>query len=196
MLSVVLATLVIGAPIPQIRPKEPVQIDLASAYSTVEKMGQMKLARTDKSVHHDVLEEVHAAARHAGLSSAFLVAGKDFGHVALATASVFGGGLSAKEVVRRHGLKNGDIWVCAFLGNSSTTPPAFSVQRIEVAGQTVRVVFAKPRSLFRSADHAPFLIWANLGQLPPGKYSVELVDADQDNEVVVARKVTVKPTEK
>ncbi len=75
-----LVTLTICAPVPQGRPKEPTQIDLSQAYSTVEKMGRMKLARTDQpEVVQSRLEEVRAAAAHAGLSSAFLVVGEDFG---------------------------------------------------------------------------------------------------------------------
>jgi hypothetical protein len=30
-----------------------------------------------------------------------------------------------------------------------------------------------------------------VGQLPPGRYQLELIDADASNEVVVSRKVTV-----
>jgi hypothetical protein len=196
MLPVVLAVLGLAAPVPKVRPNEPVQIDLASAYSTV-KMGRLKLASSDPDeVLRECLSDVHYAVGRAGLSCAFLVAGDDFGDAVRATARVFGGGLRADEVVRNDPKKGEDIWVCAFLGNSSTTPPAFAVRRIEVDGLVVRVVFSKPRSLLRSCDFSPFVVWANLGKLPPGKYRVELVDGDRDDEVVVARKVTVTRTKK
>jgi hypothetical protein len=196
MLSSVLALLTVGAPVPQVRPKEPMRIDLASAYSTVEMKPLKHASRDPDRVVRECLSEVHSAAQRAGLSCAFLVAGDDFGDAVLASRRVFGGGLRADEVVRSEYRKGDDIWVCAFLGNSSTTPPAFAVQRIEVAGPVVRVVFSKPRKLFNSCDFSPFVVWANLGKLPPGKYRVELVDGDQDDEVVVSRKVTVTAAEK
>jgi hypothetical protein len=198
MLSSVLALLTVGAPVPvpQVRPKEPIRIDLASAYSTVEMKPLKHAYRDQDKVVRECLSEVHSAAQHAGLSCAFLVAGDDFGDALLASRRVFGGGLRADEVVRNYQSKGEGIWVCAFLGNSSTTPPAFALRRIEVDGPVVRVVFYKPRRLFISCDFSPFVVWANLGKLPPGKYRVELVDGDQDDEVVVSRKVTVKATEK
>jgi hypothetical protein len=195
MLPVVLAVLGLAAPVPKDRANEPVQIDLSLAYSTV-KMGKMKDASRDQDeVVRECLGEVRGAVRKVGLSCAFLVAGDDFKDALLATKGVLGGGLSANEV-RDRSKKSDDIWVCAVLGNDSTTPPAFAVRRIEVDGQVVRVVFCKPRSLFRSCDFSPFVVWAKLGTLPPGKYRVELVDGDGDDEVVVARKVTVTQSKK
>lgn len=195
MLPVVLAVICVAAPVPKVRPNDPVQLDLASAYSTA-KMGRMKLASTDQDkVVHECLKEIQAAASRSGLSSAFLVAGEDFTSALLATTKVYGGGLRADEVVRNDPKKGDDIWVCAFLGNDSTQPPSFVVRRIEVEGQVVRVVFAKPRSLFNSCNFFPYFVWAKIGQLPPGKYRVELVDGDHD-EVVTARKITVKSVEK
>ena len=159
------------APVPHTRPK-PTQIDLATAYSTVENMGAMKRAlRGQPEAIQKSVGEVWSAAMRTGLSGAFLVAGETFEDAVSATASVLGGGSSAEEL-RHQPKKGGDIWVCAFLGNTSSTPPAFAVRRIEVDGNAVRVVFSRPKSLMRTPDRNPYLIWANLGPLAPGKYRV------------------------
>lgn len=85
------------------------------------------------------------------------------------------------------------VWVAAFLGSDGSVPPAFKVRAIEVTGNTIRVSYERDESSARTCDLLAYLIWAPVGRMEAGIYTLELFDAAAGN-VTVTRpwRVTVK----
>lgn len=195
MIPVTLAVLALNAPVP--KAKEPVQIDLNDVYSTIEMKG-LKKARVDNpAADGNDLEVISRAARRVGASNIFLVRGDSIAEVLFATRTLYGDGMNGngKPIVGHEVKKRGEVWVGAFLGNSFTSPAAYAIHRIELDGQTIRVVFSQPRGA-QADDMGPYFIWAKIGKLEPGKYQLELVNADQKDEVVMCRKIEVQKESK
>lgn len=195
--AIVVAGLLLCAPVPRTRSKA-TQIDLSGVYTTFEMKAPNSAKDVSPEFNRDDLKGVHSAAGRIGLPCATLVAGKDFKEVIRATNRVFGSGIGGDVIVQGTG-DGRTLWLMAFLGNHSSTPAKYSVQRVEVDGRTVRLVYGKSRNplrLFHSCDHYPYLLWVNLDVLEAGAYKVELVDADSDEDVVASRKVVVKKVDK
>ncbi len=190
MLPVAFLALALSAPAPK---SKPVQIDLSEAYSTVEMKGLKKARAANPKDLDNELEIVRKAALRAGSSNLFLVRGGNFDEALKATRVVYGSGWGGKgePAVARGAKQTGELWVVAFLGNTYSDPAAFDIKRIEMDGLTVRVVFSRPHPGGRSQDFTPYIIWANLGNLESGSYRLELIDADQKDEIVMFRRVAV-----
>jgi hypothetical protein len=73
-------------------------------------------------------------------------------------------------------------------GVRGSTPPAFSIHKIEQSAARLRVTFEQKQSL--SQDTHAYLAWAPLGKLEPRDYELELYDATR-KKVVLMRTVNV-----
>ena len=69
------------------------------------------------------------------------------------------------------------LWLAAYLGSDGSVPSAFRLRAIEVNGKTIRVEYERDESPVRSADLRNYLIWAPLGRVEAGAYTLELFDA-------------------
>jgi len=77
----------------------------------------------------------------------------------------------------------GNLWVSAFLGSNGSTPPAYRIHAIEVTGQRIRVSYGSVESAVRTCDLLTYLMWAPVGPLPTGSYTLELFDATEGTVV-------------
>ena len=68
------------------------------------------------------------------------------------------------------------VWLAAYLGSDGSMPPAYIVRSIEVTGKTIRVSYERDASPVRTADLRAYLIWAPIGRMDPGVYTLELFD--------------------
>ena len=188
-----------AAPVPKVQPAKKI-VPLDSICSVPKMEGLSYLRAKNPEIHGQNLLDILSAARPIGFSSAFLVRGENLKEVIRGTYRVFNLGWDVDEIVpgskqTDEGDKDGDVWVCAFLGNKASHPPYFALELVEVEGKNVRVVFKKGPVGGLSNDSTPYLVWANLGRLSAGTYQVELVDANQKQpSVVTSRKVVVTET--
>lgn len=77
------------------------------------------------------------------------------------------------------------VWLVAFLGMGDAGRPAWTVAHVQKGAATVRI------SVNRGATGAgkhPHFAWVPLPDLPPGRYSVELADA-QTGEIKARRRM-------
>lgn len=183
-----------AAPVPRSVKPVPRQIDLAEHLYCDDEMKGVKPIGDSKR-EHEASDTIRHALSTVGGPNLCLVAAENLEMAVWWTSKVFGGGMDTGHWYRSHEAKSPDAWVFAYLGSTHSCPQEWEVRKVEVDGFTVRVVYGKTEDCRRVAwvtcDSHPYFVWANLGKLPPGRYQLELVNADADNEVVVARKVTV-----
>jgi len=70
-----------------------------------------------------------------------------------------------------------DAWVGAFLGNAGSSPPAFRVLSVETKGKQVRVKYEFTPPEVATGDVHQYFVWAPLGKLTAGEYTLELYNA-------------------
>ena len=69
------------------------------------------------------------------------------------------------------------VWLAAYLGTDGSMPAAYKVRAIEMTGKTIRVTFERDESSGRSCDLRAYLVWAPVGRVEAGTYTLELFDA-------------------
>ncbi len=123
-----------------------------------------------------------------------LVAGKDAAAAAKASEQAL---VAAKPTADAPPVKmrdKGPVWGAACLGiNGSSTPPScWKLVAVEVIGKTIRISYAGGDSEGGPAiwDPSPEIIWAPLGPLPAGDYTLEMYDKSQ-NKTTVSRRCKV-----
>ena len=68
------------------------------------------------------------------------------------------------------------VWLAAFLGSDGSVPPAFIVRSINVKGRTIRVSYDRDNSSGRSCDLRSYMVWAPVGRVEAGEFTLELFD--------------------
>jgi hypothetical protein len=183
------------APVPKIKPEKKT-VPLDAIFSVPKLEGSTSLRDKIPEFHKQDLLDILSAAKPIGFSTAFLVRGENLKEAIRGTYRAFNLSWDVDEIVpgskqTDEGEKDGDVWVCAFLGSKPSAPRVFEVDRVEVEGKSVRVMFKRPLGGL-SNDCVPYLVWANLGRLSAGTYQVELIDATpKQPSVVTSRKVFV-----
>lgn len=183
----------VAGPVPKAlkTPTLPRLIDPAETFSNG--MNGTQSLRGNSAIGNASLRDIHSVAGDTGSSNIFLVGGDSLGEAVWATNSLYGGSCSSSEVVKQEQQHETDIWVGAFLGCTSSTPPVDRLCRVEVDGEVVRVAYAEEVIFCQTCDVHPYFVWANLGRLKPGKYQLELIEVNEkEEEVVLMRKVTVR----
>jgi hypothetical protein len=119
----------------------------------------------------------------AGKATVFLVAGKDI----TAAIKASRGRLGERAVGPPDQLKPAGqpVWLVAYLGTSGSSPPAWKVEGIAVKDKLIRVSYRKGAAV--TDDVHAYLVWAPLGKLEPGVYSLELYDAAAEGPTCVRR---------
>jgi hypothetical protein len=77
------------------------------------------------------------------------------------------------------------VWLVAFLGLGDAGQPAWTVASVQKGAATVRI--SVNRGSTRAGKH-PHFAWVPLPDLPPGRYSVQLADA-QTGKMKVSRRM-------
>jgi len=107
----------------------------------------------------------------------FLVNGKDFPAAVKASRQFLQRGADAKAPAPNAETKAGEPnWVGAHLGSTGSRPPAYRVRSVEVDGRKVRVTYETVKGGGSTLDLKAYLVWAPLGKLTPGEYTLELYD--------------------
>lgn len=155
-------------------------------------------SKDDEEQYQSILRSV----AHSGVSNVFLVRGKDLREAMDFTTWAYNErnthNARANETLppwRDHlpepgkpaGRSYADVWVVAHLGSSSSD--RWSINSVERTGTRIRVSYVDHGPV--RGDIEPYILWAPLGQLPGGKYAVELYEVNAE-EVKLTRTVRVE----
>jgi hypothetical protein len=165
-------------------------VPLKSVYVTSSQEEITPVVGGEAGVDERVLRGVFKQALNVGLSNVFLVSADDIGGAVRATAQAYGSGRNGRRPVAvTPGDPGGRLWLAAFLGSGSGSPPHWRVTTVERAGRRIRLSTTTNRQ-GASADVLPHFVWVPLGRLDPGAYTLELYDATR-REVELTRTVRV-----
>jgi hypothetical protein len=159
-------------------------IPLNTTYAT---FTQEALKPTDGIVNSDDLDQVLGALREMPQQIAFC-AGKDISAAVKNSAAAFSRPEDQSEVLRDG--TNEPLWVAAYLGTDGSMPPAYQIRSIELTGKTLRVAYERDESPGRSCDLRAYLIWAPVGPIEAGVYTLELFDV-ANQQVTLSRTYSV-----
>ena len=73
------------------------------------------------------------------------------------------------------------VWVAAYFGTDGSVPPAYKVRAVEITGKSIRVAYERVESPGRSCDLHAYVIWAPIGPISAGSYTLELFDVAADS---------------
>jgi hypothetical protein len=121
----------------------------------------------------------------------FLVNGKDFLAAVKASRLFLQPQGDAKAPGPNAETKAGEqSWVGAHLGVKGSQPPAYRLLSVEIECRKVRITYGTIKSGGSTLDYYSYLVWAPLGKLPAGEYTLELCDAAAE-KVTATRKSKV-----
>jgi mannose/fructose-specific phosphotransferase system component IIA len=165
------AGLVLAAQLGAFQGQDPGSIPLNTAYATFHQDGLKALdATVDNDDLRQMLDEIQA-----GPQRIVLCLGKDIsGAVKNSRVSFSMPERPVADIIT--GVED-TMWLAAFLGSDGSIPPAYKVRAIEVTGKTIRVSYERDESSGRTCDLCAYLIWAPLGRMEAGVYTLELFDA-------------------
>lgn len=178
---------VLAAQLGAFQGQEPRVIPLNTVYATFNQDG---IKAFDGTVDNDDLRQMIDRIQ-AGPQRIVLCGGKDI------AAAVKSAGMSftmsdmsssmADDPIPAVTIGTGDtVWLAAFLGSDGSIPPAYKVRAIEVTGRTIRVSYERDDSSGRTCDLCAYMIWAPVGRMEAGLYTLELFDTAA-GEVTVTR---------
>jgi hypothetical protein len=162
------------------------QIPLGSIYTTTGQKDTKDAAAELKNV-----PQPHYSGLVTGAPVIFLVNGKDFGAAYQGSRRSFQVEGDPKAAAPKAVSKAGELnWVGAFLGSDGSSPPAYRVLSVAIQGRKVRVTYETIKRVISTGDEHPYLLWAPLGKLSPGEYTLELYEATTQ-KVTASRKSKV-----
>ncbi len=189
--GVAIGVIALSSCAPAPRTEEMRLIPLESAYSTNGQEGLQPVLRRLDEPCGKALDQMYQGSYGMGTSNLLLVRGEDITAAVKATRWAFLGGRSADMPVDpEDGSMGGSLWVVVYFGTAGSGPPAWLVHGIEVKGRTVRVTFSKPNRPVSTADVHQYFLWAPLGHVEPGAFTLELYDAEK-TDVALLRHVTI-----
>jgi len=83
------------------------------------------------------------------------------------------------------------VWVAAYLGSDGSVPPAYRIQSVEVKNRTIRIAYERVESATRSSDLRAYMVWAPIGLLEGGVYTLQLADVSEGVTSTRSWQVTV-----
>jgi hypothetical protein len=129
----------------------------------------------------------------AGKPVIFLVNGKDFPAAVKASGPFIPLDGDAKTPDPKTETKAGEHhWVGAYLGSNGSSPPAYRVQSVEIDGTKVRVTYETIKRNSSTLDYWSYFVWAPLGTLSPGEYTLELYDVGAGKVTATGKNKVVK----
>jgi hypothetical protein len=160
------------------------KIPLSSVYTTT---GQ----KDTRDAVVELREVSEPFGEFSGLPVIFLVNGKDFlAAVKVSRPFLEFRGDGKKPDPKAESKATGLNWVGACMGSEGSLPPAFRVLAVEIEGKKIRVTYESIKNDLSSGDEHPYLLWAPLGKLSAGEYTLELYDATV-KKVTASRKSKV-----
>ena len=169
--------LILAAQFGAFEPEEARMIPLHTVYATFNQEG---LKAADEAVDNEDLAMALNAIGD-GREEVVLCVGDDV--VAAVKASIASFAMPKEPVPAVGGGSIATIWVAAHLGSDGSVPPAYRVRSVEVNRTTIRVAFAHEDSPVRSCDLRGYMIWAPVGRVAAGAYTLELFDVTADRVI-------------
>lgn len=137
-------------------------------------------------------EQICTETRGLGASTIFLVRGTNITEAIKATRWVMTGGRSADDATASDDKnKQANLWVAVYMGVSGSSPPAWALEGVTVATNTVSVRVVRRKGASETKDMHPYWYWVPLNRNETGLYRLELTDAGS-REVLLMRRVDVK----
>lgn len=150
--------------------QEPQVIGLDAAYASFNQEG---ITSVEKVVDCEQLGQISDAAQ-AGPPRIVLCVGSDVAAATHASTAGFAVPEGPMPVVT---ADTGDtLWIAVYLGRDGSMPPAYQVRAIAVTGKTLRVSYGHDAAPVRSCDLRDYLVWAPVGPVESGVYTLELFD--------------------
>jgi hypothetical protein len=172
------AGLVLAAQLGAFQGQEPRAIPLNTAYATFNQDG---LKALDEAVDNDHLRQMLDQIQ-AGPQRIVLCEGKDVGKAVKSAGMSF---TMPDQPIPAVTIGTDDtVWLVAFLGADGSIPSAYKVRGIEVIGRTIRLSYERDDSSGRTCDLVGYLVWAPVGRMEAGVYTLELFDAAAGNVTV------------
>ena len=131
-----------------------------------------------------------------GASNVFLVEAANIEDAMRATSSVLRGSHRADTpaTANRPDPSRGRHWMVAYLGMGPSNPTWWTIDRVEMKDERIRLTFRQSKATLITADIHHYYYWIPLKKLQPGTYQLELYDAK--NEMVsLMRNVEVRNKE-
>lgn len=175
LITILVVLMVAGIALLAYQPGEPRYIPLEGAHAT---FGQAGLHFVEGEVDSAMLSRIADLAR-AGPPRAVLCTGADIG-VAMASSET---GFALPEMLSRAVAAGNEekMWMAVYLGSDGSSPSAYRVRAIEVRDRNIRLVYEHFEAAQRTSDLRAYMIWAPLGHLEAGSYTVELFDNFADS---------------
>jgi hypothetical protein len=173
---------------------EPVKVErvpLKSMFVSFDQEGGPTIVESVKDKPFDGLVEDVGRQMRSGASNLFLVRGGDIEELVAGSRGVLVGGDTADRAVSARAKSSPKCWLVAFLGRGPSGPPVRDVRSVERRGAVVRLAVGRPKLHGGNKDKIPYLVWAPLGKLPAGTYTLELVN-DGEKEPSLVRRVRVE----
>ena len=175
-LTVVFAVLAAGvfilaAQLGAFQTQETRAIPLDVAYATFNQEGIKSLDNVADNEHlGQIMSEVQG-----GPQRMVLCVGNDIGAAVKAATVSFA--LPEGPMPAVAAAASDTLWVAAYLGSDGSMPSAYQVRAIEVTGNAIRVAYERDESPIRTSDLRAYLVWAPVGRMEAGIYTLELIDA-------------------
>lgn len=150
-------------------------VPLTTVYATFNQEG---LKSADDATNNEDSAEILSAIREA-TPRIVLCVGPDV--VAAVKSSTPTFSLPEESVLDMAGSASETMWVAAYLGTDGSLPPAYRIQAVEVRDKTVRIAYKRNESPERSCDLRPYMVWAPIGPVEAGSYTLELFDMASDS---------------
>jgi hypothetical protein len=158
------------------------EIPLGSVYSG---------SRQKDLVHTGHLEPLFRDTPFRGASNIFLVGGDDIKQAMLATRHVLLAGSSGRIIANPPDAPQPkSVWMFAYFGIGPSEPPAVLIDSVKHGAKIVRLNFSLPERQSTTADAVAYCYWAPLGEVPKGRYTLELYDINL-KEVMLMRCVEI-----
>jgi hypothetical protein len=150
-------------------------IPLDTAYATFNQEGIKSL---DNAVDNDQLSQILGEVQ-GGPQRIVLCVGDDVAVAVKTASSSFSMPVEPLPAVTT--ATSDTIWLAVYLGSDGSMPSAYKVWAIEVTGKTIRVAYERDESPGRTCDLRAYLVWAPVGRVEAGVYTLEFFDVVAGN---------------
>ena len=167
--------LVLAAQLGAFQTGEPRIVPLTTVYATFNQEG---LKSADEATGNEASAEILSDIRET-TPRIVLCVGPDV--IAAVKSSTPTFSLPEESVLAMVGSPGNTMWVAAYLGTDGSLPSAYRIQAVEVRDKTIRIAYERVESPQRSCDLRAYLVWAPIGPVETGNYTLELFDMASDN---------------
>lgn len=165
-----------GAPIPSTRPER--EVPLSAIYTTTHQDQLRPIPFREGEAAHRDLEVVKSCLKNCHLSTLFLVRGDDPGAAIRDARHRLTPDVERETRAERKAREaSTKYWLVLFLETGPSTPNQWTIRGVELFPNRVQVNYnASERTDSATTDLIYYLYWIPLGELKPGRYTVQLSD--------------------